>query len=153
MIYLNSHQTALGEAFPRVGDKGLFSTFLDLRLRGSDVFQLLCVLSSVFICFPPEVIFRSRVIAARPVTTDCIVAMRMSEQQQQRCIVAPLWVCFPSSIAPQPRRGCANTAPYERFRKALGDMFPTPNFFAPTPSTLLQAWRYRPWRTDPARGP
>ena len=28
-----------------------------------------------FICFPPEVIFRSRVIGAYPVTTDCIVAM------------------------------------------------------------------------------
>ena len=34
MICLNS-QTALDEAFPRVGDRGLFSTFLDLRLRGS----------------------------------------------------------------------------------------------------------------------
>ena len=38
-----------------------------------DLFQLLCVLSSVFICFPPEVIFRSRVIGACPVTTDCII--------------------------------------------------------------------------------
>ena len=37
-----------------------------------DLFQLLCVPSSVFICFPPEVIFRSRVIGVRPVTTDCI---------------------------------------------------------------------------------
>ena len=40
-----------------------------------DWFQLLCVLSCVFICFPPEVIFRSRAIGACPVTTDCIVAM------------------------------------------------------------------------------
>ena len=36
----------------------------------------LCVLSSVLFCFPPEVIFRSRVIiGACPVSTDCIVAM------------------------------------------------------------------------------
>ena len=40
-----------------------------------DLFQLSCVSSSVFICFPPEVIFHSRVIGACPVTTDCIVAM------------------------------------------------------------------------------
>ena len=44
-----------------------------------DLFQLMCVLSSVFnfevFVFPPEVIFRSRVIGACPVTTDCIVAM------------------------------------------------------------------------------
>ena len=42
-----------------------------------DLFQVLCVLSSVFICFPPaEVIFRSSVIGACPVTTDCIIAIR-----------------------------------------------------------------------------
>ena len=36
-----------------------------------------CVYYLLFcICFPPEVIFRSRVIGACPVTTDCIVAMR-----------------------------------------------------------------------------
>ena len=40
-----------------------------------DLFQLLRVLSAVFICFLPEVIFSSRVIGACPVTTDCIVAM------------------------------------------------------------------------------
>ena len=40
-----------------------------------DLFQLLCVLSSVFISFPAEVVFRSRVIGACPVTTDCIVAI------------------------------------------------------------------------------
>lgn len=34
MIYLND-QTASDEAFPPVGDRGLFSTFLDLRLGGS----------------------------------------------------------------------------------------------------------------------
>ena len=39
-----------------------------------DLFQLLHVSSCVFICFPPEVIFRSRVIGACPMTTDCIVA-------------------------------------------------------------------------------
>ena len=40
-----------------------------------DFFQLLFELSSVFICFPPKIIFRSRVIGACPVTADCIVAM------------------------------------------------------------------------------
>ena len=41
------------------------------------LFQLLCVLYSVFcfICFPPEIIFHSRVIGACPVTTDSVVAM------------------------------------------------------------------------------
>ena len=35
-----------------------------------------CVYYLLFLfCFPPEVIFRSRVIGACPVTTDCIVAM------------------------------------------------------------------------------
>ena len=46
-----------------------------------DLFQLLCVLCSVLICFPPEVIFRSRVIGACPVTTDCIVAMTQCENK------------------------------------------------------------------------
>ena len=41
--------------------------------------QLLCVLSSFFICFPPEVILCSRVIGACPVTTDCIVTMSLCE--------------------------------------------------------------------------
>ena len=40
-----------------------------------DLFQLLCVLSSVSFCFHPEVIFRSRVIGACPVTTGCLVSM------------------------------------------------------------------------------
>ena len=35
---------------------------------------IVCI-NSRFSCFPPEVIFRSRVIGACPVTTDCIVAM------------------------------------------------------------------------------
>ena len=43
------------------------------------MFQLLCVLSFVFICVPPEVIFHSRVIGACPVTTDCVVAMGQCE--------------------------------------------------------------------------
>ena len=51
-----------------------------------DLFPLLCELSSVFICFSPEVIFRSRVIGACPVTTDCIVAI---EQQQRLFGVKP----------------------------------------------------------------
>ena len=42
-----------------------------------DLFQLLCMLSPVFICFPPvrESSTPSRVIGACRVTTDCIVAM------------------------------------------------------------------------------
>ena len=40
-----------------------------------DLFQLLCALSSVFICFLSEVIFCSRGIGACPMTTDCIVVM------------------------------------------------------------------------------
>ena len=45
---------------------------------------LLFLLSSFFICFPLEVIFRSRVIGACPVTTDCVVRTDelMWEQQQ-----------------------------------------------------------------------
>ena len=39
-----------------------------------DLFQLFCVLSSAITCFPPGVIFLSRVIGACPMTTDCIVA-------------------------------------------------------------------------------
>ena len=56
----------------------LIRTYTDLTFsflsEVYDLFQLLCVLSFVFICFPPEIIFRSRVIGAGPVTTDCIVA-------------------------------------------------------------------------------
>ena len=57
----------------------LIRTYADLTFfflsEFYDLFQLFCVLSCVFICFPPKVIFRSRVIGACPVTTDCIVAM------------------------------------------------------------------------------
>ena len=51
-----------------------FLTFLFLS-EVYDLFQLMCVLSCIFICFPSEVIFRSRVIGACPVTTDYILAM------------------------------------------------------------------------------
>ena len=50
-----------------------------LRYLVYDFDRLLCVLPSVFICFPPEVIFRSRVIGACHVTMDCIVAMSYGE--------------------------------------------------------------------------
>ena len=57
----------------------LIRTYADLTfLFLSEVcylFQGLCVLSSICICFPPEVFIRSRVIGACPVTTDCIAAM------------------------------------------------------------------------------
>ena len=55
------------------------------------------------------------------------------------------WGGFPSSIARQPR-GCLHQT--MRLREALGEMFPTPSFSAPT---LFQLWRYRlvPVRTRP----
>ena len=63
-------------------DCTLIRTYADLTFLFSsevhDLFQLLCTwyyLDSVLICFPPEVIFRFRVIGACPVTRDCIVAM------------------------------------------------------------------------------
>ena len=40
-----------------------------------DLFHLLCIISCFFVCVPTEVVFRSRVIGACPVTTECIVAM------------------------------------------------------------------------------
>ena len=44
-------------------------------LRYTKLFHLLCVLFCVFLfVFPPEVVFRSRVVGACPVSTDCIVA-------------------------------------------------------------------------------
>ena len=50
-----------------------------------DLFQLLCIILILFfICFPPEVIFRSRVTGACPVTTDCIVAMSSCENNEQQ---------------------------------------------------------------------
>ena len=56
-----------------------------------DLFQLLCVLSYVFICFPPEVIFRFRVIGACPATMDCIVAMSSCENNNNnRCVSRPV---------------------------------------------------------------
>ena len=44
-----------------------------------DLFLLLCILSSVLICCPPEVIFHTRVVGACPVTADCVVAMSLFE--------------------------------------------------------------------------
>ena len=46
-----------------------------LRYTISFSYFVYLILSSVLTCFPPEVIFRSRVIGACPATTDCIVAM------------------------------------------------------------------------------
>ena len=39
----------------------------------------LCLFSPALMCFPPEVIFHSRVLGACPVATDCIVAMSQCE--------------------------------------------------------------------------
>ena len=52
----------------------LISPICFFVLRYTILFQLLCIIFC-FICVPPEVIFRSRVIGACPVTTDCIVAI------------------------------------------------------------------------------
>ena len=50
---------------------------------------------------------------------------------------------FPSSIARQPR-GCQYRT--TRFRKALGESFPTPTCLAPA---LFQLWIYRAWKVGP----
>ena len=47
----------------------------NFRLRYTICFSYCVYYLLFFICFPSEVIFRSRVIGACPVTTDCIVAM------------------------------------------------------------------------------
>ena len=57
--------------------------------------------------------------------------------------ITPHWGGFASSIARQPR-GCQYRT--IRLRKALGQMFPTPTFLAPT---LFQLWRYRAWKIGP----
>ena len=54
-----------------------------------DLFELSCLL--LFICFPPEVIFRCRVIGGCPVTTDCIerwVIVRTTTTTIAMCLVA-----------------------------------------------------------------
>ena len=72
----------------------LIRTYADLTFKFLsevfDLFQLLCVLSSVFICFPPhEAIFRSTaVIGACPVTTDCIVAISSCENNNNTVVRA-----------------------------------------------------------------
>ena len=45
-------------------------TFSFLSAELCDLFQLLCYYLLFFICFPLEVIFRSRVTGTSPVTTD-----------------------------------------------------------------------------------
>ena len=57
----------------------------------------------------------------------------------RRCIPDPLRGGFASSIARQPR-GCPDRT--VRLRKALGEMFPTLNFFGT--DTPFQLWGYRP---------
>ena len=66
----------------------IYSRYLDSYVSWCHLFifvwgirfvSVIFVLSCVSICFPPEVIFRSRVIGACPVTTDCTVAMSWYE--------------------------------------------------------------------------
>ena len=69
-------------------DVYLIRAYADLNFFLSevcDLFQLLGVFSPVFNYFPPEVIFRSRVIGACPVTTDCIVAISECENNNCNC--------------------------------------------------------------------
>ena len=78
-------------------------------LWGIRFFQLLCVLSSVFICFPPEIILHSRVIGACPVTTDCIVAMTSCENNNnnRRALISPrrkLTCCTAASSTSTPTK-------------------------------------------------
>ena len=70
----------------------LIRTYADLTfLFLSEVYDLFqsCVISSVFICFPPEVISRSRVFGACPVTADCIVAMSSCENNNNKQLEQP----------------------------------------------------------------
>ena len=60
----------------------------------------MCVLSSVFICFPPEEIFRSRVIGACPVTTDCIVAFFFFRLAFTFQLLDKLWSQVSSLLSP-----------------------------------------------------
>ena len=54
-----------------------------------DLFMLLCI---DYLVFFQEVIFPSRIIAACPVTTDCIVAMRWCENNN--LVFCLVFVCF-----------------------------------------------------------
>ena len=53
--------------------RALISPFI--FVCGIRLVSVIVLLSPVFICFSPEVIFHYRVIGACPVTTDCIAAM------------------------------------------------------------------------------
>ena len=59
-----------------------------------------CVYSFLFVlfCFPPELIFRSRVVGAHPVTTACIVAMSSYENNYPNSLehVGYLYATFPT---------------------------------------------------------
>ena len=60
-----------------------------------DLFQLLCVLSSVFIGFPPEVIFRSKVIYWSLFCDHglhCNDELMREQQQQQQQQRQPLYI-------------------------------------------------------------
>ena len=57
--------------------------FFFLRYTICCSFGVYCYLSVFFICFAPEVIFRSTVIGACPVTADCIVAMMLIMWKKQ----------------------------------------------------------------------
>ena len=92
-----------------------FLTFLFLS-EVYDLFQLMCVLSCIFICFPSEVIFRSRVIGACPVTTDCIAAMSSRENMYQYEASVPV-----RGIS---RRCSQATPPLQSARYFLSDVLP-----------------------------
>ena len=58
-----------------------------------DLFHLLCIISCFFVCVPTEVVFRSRVIGACPVTTECIVAMSSCENNNCSTPIVPRVAC------------------------------------------------------------
>ena len=72
-----------------------------------------------------------RIVLIRSKGTDRVSVMRNTwgSYRMRQGIPHPPWHGFPSSIARQPRGGQYRTT---RLRKALGGMFTTPNFLAPT---------------------
>ena len=81
-------------------------------IRFVSVIVCMCVLS-VFICFPPEVIFRSRDIGAWPVTTDWIVVMSLYENNSTRLspVVEKSSISATANSGNKPERGSTRVSP------------------------------------------
>ena len=105
--------------------------------------------------FPPDILLLYGFpdlprASALLVTTDCIVSMSSCEEEQQqqlhhirRCTPHPRRAVFQARLLDNSTR-CQHRR--IRFRKALGEMFPTPSFLAPA---LFRLWRYRAWTIGP----